>query len=282
MSQRVRKAVKELLKRCATDLPQDVEGALKRAKARERGLPKEIIGTLLENVKVARKSSHPMCQDTGTPIFYVTAPKGYGQKTAKRDIIQAVREATKEVPLRPNAVDPVRGSNSGDNTGINFPVIHFMEWDRKNVRIELMLKGGGSENVTQLYRLPDTGLDAGRDERGIEKCVLDAVYKAQGKGCPPYIIGVGLGGLADETLGLSKKQLLRKVGDKNPDRTLRKMEKDLLEKINSLGIGPMGLGGRTTAMAVKIGKQHRSPASYFVAVSFMCWACRRGGIEVKP
>ena len=271
----------KLIRQSATDLPKDVEEALVSASRRERGLGREVLRTVIENAKLARTKGMPICQDTGTPIFYVTTPRAYDREKVRKGMIEAMREATDAVPLRPNAVDPVTGKNSGDNTGVDFPVIHFGEWGRKKVRIELMLKGGGSENVTQLYKLPDTGLKAGRDLKGVVRCVLDAVHKAQGMGCPPYIVGVGIGGLADETLKLSKRQLMREIGDKNPDPKLAKMERELLKKVNALGIGPMGLGGRTTALAVKAGKQHRAPASYFVAVTFMCWACRRGRIEVR-
>jgi len=277
---KMRKRIVGLLRSCATGLPRDVEAALKAAYLRERGTGREVLGTILENVAAARRLSYPLCQDTGTPIFYVTTPRSYDRLKIGGEITAAVRDATRSIPLRPNAVDPVTGENSGDNTGIGFPVVHFQEWDRKKVRIELMLKGGGSENVTQLYRLPDAGLKAGRDLDGAARCVLDAVNKAQGLGCPPYIIGVGLGGLADESLKLSKRQLMRRLKDKNRDPELAGLEKKLLKDINTLRIGPMGLGGKTTALAVKAGKQHRGPASYFVAVSFMCWACRRGVIEV--
>ncbi|MFH0862934.1 MAG: fumarate hydratase [Candidatus Altiarchaeota archaeon] len=277
----MRELIGGLLRRCATGLPKDVQSALETAYRRERGTGKDIIETLLENIKAARRLSRPMCQDTGTPIFYVTSPKAYDRENIRMEILAAVRDATRTVPLRPNAVDPVTGANSGDNTGIGFPVIHFGEWGRKKVRIELMLKGGGSENMTQLYRLPDAPLKAGRDMDGVARCVLDAVHKAQGRGCPPYVVGVGIGGLADETLTLSKRQLMRTLSDRNPDQRLAGLEKKLLDDINSLGIGPMGLGGKTTALAVKAGKMHRAPASYFVAVSFMCWACRRGRIEVS-
>ncbi len=270
----------ELLKRCATDLPQDVEEALKQARDREEGVAADVLDTILENIRLARETGKPMCQDTGTPIFHVKAPSGFDTAELKEKLAGSVKKATESVPLRPNAVDPVSGVNSGDNTGVNFPVTHFTEWDGNTVIIELMLKGGGSENVTQLYNLPDSSLDAGRDLDGVRKCVLDAVHRAQGKGCPPYIVGVGLGGLADETLALSKRQLLRPVGERSGDKELAAFEEKLLSDINALGIGPGGLGGKTTALDVKAGKQHRHPASFFVAVSLMCWACRRHTLEV--
>ena len=271
------KELVELIRACATDLPADVEDALVRARGGEEGVAREILDTVIENVRLARERSKPMCQDTGTLIFYVTAPPTADRTGIRGAINDSVAEATVEVPLRQNAVDPVSGAESGGN----IPVIHFGEWDEPRIRYELMLKGGGSENITQLYRLPDSGLKAGRDFKGVMKCVLDAVHKAQGKGCPPYVIGVGISGLSDGALELSKRQLLRTLDDVNEDEELAELESGLLKKINALGIGPMGLGGRTTALAVKAGKQPRHPASYFVGVSFMCWACRRRRLEVE-
>lgn len=270
-----------MIRGCATDLPNDVEAALEKAADAEDGIAREVLGTLLANIKIARSKSLPMCQDTGTLIFYVTCPKSADKDKLREIIIESVREATYCVPLRANAVDALSGVNSGDNTGLGVPAIHFSEWDRDTVKVELMLKGGGSENVTQLYKLPDMGLNAHRDLNGVVKCVLDAVYKAQGRGCPPYVIGVGIGGLADGTLDIAKRQLMREINDVNPDAALANLETELLAKVNSLGIGPGGLGGKTTALAVKAAAQHCHPASYIVGVSFMCWACRRRTIEVE-
>jgi fumarate hydratase, class I len=275
------KELVELIRKCATDLPADVEAALCAARRAEDGSAADILSAVLGNVGIARSKGAPICQDTGTPIFRVTAPACADRARLRRDIVAAVRKATAAVPLRANAVDPVTGANSGDNTGAGVPVIHFGEWGRKAVRYELLLKGGGSENVTGLYRLPDPGLGAGRDMEGVQKCVLDAVFRAQGKGCPPYIVGVGLGGTADAAIYLSKTQLFRGLGDGSPDRKLAVLEAQLLEKINALGIGPMGMGGTTTALGVKCAKQHRHPATYFVGVSFSCWALRRAALEVR-
>ncbi|MFH1054501.1 MAG: fumarate hydratase [Candidatus Altiarchaeota archaeon] len=265
-----------LIRDCATDLPKDVEDALTRACKRESGTARDVLDTILENVRLARGKSMPMCQDTGTLIFYVTTPPKYDRSRIRKDITEAVRQATETVPLRQNSVNPLTGMNEG----VNVPVIHFSEWEKDKVRFELMLKGGGSENMTHLYNLPDARMDAGRDLEGVVRCTLDAVHDAQGKGCPPYIIGVGIGGLADTAIALSKEQLMRRLDDVNVDRRLVKFEKKLLERINSLGIGPMGLGGKTTALAVRVGCQPRHPASYFVGVSLMCWACRRRSVEV--
>lgn len=276
------KTLLELIRSCATDLPKDVEAALHQARDRESGAARKTLSAIIRNSGLARRRSVPICQDTGTPVFYVTCPPTADRKSIREGIVKAVRGATGSVPLRPNAADPLSGANSGDNTGVNTPPIHFKEWGRDCVRYELLLKGGGSENVTRLYTLPDARLSALRDIGGVERCVLDAVHKAQGNGCPPYVIGVGIGGMADSSIALAKRQLLRVIGDVNPDRELRAFERSMLVKINSLGIGPMGLGGKATALAVKAARQHRHPASYFVAVSFGCWAMRRGAIEVEP
>ncbi|MFH1403298.1 MAG: fumarate hydratase [Candidatus Altiarchaeota archaeon] len=272
---RMREELVELYRKAATDLPKDVEDALRKAREGEEGTAASILEGILENIRMARESSLPMCQDTGTPVFYVRKPCGISERELREEIIAATKTATELIPLRPNAVDTTTGRNSGDNTGSGIPVIHFDEGDVGEMTVELMLKGGGSENATLLYTLPDTRLEAGRDKNGIIKCVLDAVVRVQGKACSPNIIGVGIGGLADTSIELSKKQFLRRVDDENNDEGLGGMEEELLDKINTLGIGPMGLGGKTTALAVKAGKQHRHPASFFVAVSFMCWACRR-------
>jgi fumarate hydratase class I len=269
--------VVELIRACATDLPEDVEEALVKAADVEEGNARDVLDTITRNIRLARKQGKPMCQDTGTPVFYVTTPPTADRQAIRDRIVEAVGKATVEVPLRPNAVNPLNGVNTGSNQ----PVIHFSEWDSSLVRFEVMLKGGGSENVTRLYRLPDRSLNAGRDMTGVMKCVLDAVHRAQGRGCPPYVVGVGIGGLADTALALGKRQLLRRVDDANEDEALAGLESGLVEKINELGVGPMGLGGRTTALAVKAGWEMRHPASYFVGVSFMCWACRRRTVEVK-
>jgi fumarate hydratase class I len=177
--------------------------------------------------------------------------------------------------LRANAVDILTDKNSGDNTGIGFPVIYCEEAKGNKLTIDLILKGSGCENIGQLYRLPLEELKAERDLEGVRKCVLDTVHKAQGRGCPPYIIGVGIGASKDQVTRLAKEQLLRNLRDTNKQKILSNLEKRLLGDINQLGIGPLGLGGRITAVGVKIGVNHRHPASYFVDVSVCCWANRR-------
>ncbi len=275
---KLRDGIVELYRKVATSLPPDVEEALKSA------LPLEVEGStagsslsvILENIKRARETARPMCQDTGVPVFYVKVPFGLSQNELKNTIIEATREATQKVPLRPNAVDIITDKNSGDNTGDGFPVIYFEEIPSGSLVIDLMLKGGGSENAGQTYKLPLEELGAERSLNGVRKCVLDAIQKAQGRGCPPYIVGVGIGAAKDQVARLAKEQLMRKLTDVNKSEELARFENQLLTEINELGIGTMGLGGRKTALGVKVGVNHRHPASYFVDVSLGCWAMRRG------
>ncbi len=270
-------ALVELYRLAATQLPPDITEAL------EQGLTKEeqgsigagALATIVENTKLAREKSKPICQDTGVPVHYVTIPRGVSLRHIEKLVIEATREATASIPLRPNAVDTLTGKNSGDNVGRNAPIIHFEEWDRDELKFELMLKGGGSENISKIYKLPDASLKAGRDLEGIRRCVVDAVFQAQGKGCPPIIAGIAFGGLQDETFRMAKHQLFRHLDDLNPVAELAELEERLMVEANSLKIGPAGLGGKTGVLGVKIASLHRHPASYFVAVCFVCWACRR-------
>jgi fumarate hydratase class I len=270
-------AVVELYRKAATSLPCDVLAALKQAYSKENkgSRANAALFLILENIKRAEETGRPICQDTGVPTFFIKAPPGLSRLKLKNAIIAATRTATKKIPLRPNAVDILTELNSGDNTGIGFPVFYFEECRGNTLRIDLMLKGSGSENIGQLYKLPLEELKAERDLEGVRKSVLDAVYKAQGKGCPPYIIGVGIGAAKDQVSKLSKEQLLRKLDDSNKHAVLSQLEKKLLADINRLGIGPLGFGGNTTAIGVKIGVNHRHPAAYFVDVSISCWADRR-------
>lgn len=279
------KAIVELYKRTAISIPADVENSLKNSlrKEKKKSLAYYAISNILKNIKLAREGSLPVCQDTGVPMFYVNVPKGISHHKIKQSIINATRNSTKIIPLRPNAVNVLDEINTGDNVGfgrgkvgVQQPIIYIDQWNRNFIKIDLMLKGGGSENIGMQYKLPDKRLNANRDLEGIKKCIIDAVFKAQGKGCPPYILGVAIGGSKDLVSRESKKQLLRKINDVNEDKKLAKLEKGLKNKINSLGIGPIGVGGKTTVLGVKIKALHRHPASFFVDISFMCWACRRG------
>lgn len=280
-------AIVQLYKRTATNIPADVEISLKDSLKKEKkgSLAHYTVSNILKNVKVAREGLLPICQDTGVPVFYVNAPMDVSHHKIRQSIINATREATKLIPLRPNAVNVLDETNTKDNVGlangkkeVHQPIIYIEQWDKNFIKIDLMLKGGGSENIGVQYKLPDKRLNANRDLEGIRKCIIDAVFKAQGRGCPPYILGVAIGGSKDLISGESKKQLLRYVNDINEDKVLANMEKELKSRINLLGIGPVGLSGKTTVLGVKIKALHRHPASFFVDVSFMCWACRRGSL----
>jgi fumarate hydratase class I len=267
----------ELIRRAACELPADVALALELAREREpAGSPaRSALKDVLENCRLAKETSRPLCQDTGTNIWYVNYSSGVTQGELEREILAATRTATKRAYLRPNAVDPITGANSGDNTGLGAPVIHFHEWNKKSISADLLLKGGGSENVSATYALPNASIKAGRDLEGVRRAVLDAVFQAQGKGCGPGIIGVGIGGDRATSMIEAKEQLYRLLDDSNPNPTLAKLEKRITQEANRLGIGPMGFGGSTTVLGVKIGYRHRLPASFFVAVAYLCWAGRR-------
>ncbi len=270
--------VMNLIEQTSTILPDDVREAINRAyQVEENGSrAKNVFEIILENIRLAKEKRLPLCQDTGALIFYVDRPKGIDENVVVNGIIRAVRESTKNGILRPNAVDPITQKNSGDNTGIGSPYIHFEETDGDEMRVRLILKGGGSENVSAQYSLPNSELRAGRDIEGIKKCILDSAFKAQGFGCAPGVLAVGVGGDRMTSYMCAKEQLFRRLDDKNPDEILAKMEDEIYNLCNLLGIGPMGFGGKTTVLGVKIGKRHRVPASFFVSIAYMCWAFRRG------
>jgi fumarate hydratase, class I len=244
----------ELIRRTSTNLPADVEERLKAAVEKEEpgSAARGALETIMKNVELAREQSTPICQDTGTPIFYVHYPEGWSTRKLREQIRAALAEATKRSYMRPNAVDAVYDKNSGNNLGgDDFPSIHFDEVDADQpLVIELMLKGGGCENVGAQYSLPNAGLGAGRDLKGVRKVVLDAVYKAQGKGCAPGILGVAIGGDRGTSYAKSKEVLYDKIGT------------------------------QTTVIDTKITGLHRLPASYYVSVSYMCWAYRRRKMTV--
>lgn len=268
----------ELIRFAATDLPPDVESSLQQAVEEEEpgSAAWGALDTILKNVTMARENSTPICQDTGTPIFYVYYPVGWSTIKLRTQIESAVEEATQRTYLRPNSVHSLTGKNTGNNLGDDhFPSIHFEEIEGDTLTIDLMLKGGGCENVGTQYSLPNADLDAGRDLQGVRKVVLDAVYNAQGKGCAPGILGVAIGGDRGSSYAASKEVLFRKLDDANQDQALNDLETRLTDESNRLGIGPMGFGGKTTLLGTKITHLNRLPASYFVSVSYMCWAYRR-------
>ena len=268
----------ELIRWTSTDLPADVERALVAARQAEAegSAARGALDTILENVALARRDSSPICQDTGTPIFTVRHPAGWSTRELREQIRKAVAEATARAYLRPNAVDSLSGKNSGNNLGDEaFPTIHFEETEGATLTVDLMLKGGGCENVGAQYSLPHAGLGAGRDLEGVRRAALDAVHQAQGQGCAPGVLGIAIGGDRGSSFLASKEALLRPLDDRTPDAELAELEARLLGEANELGIGPMGFGGQTTVLGVKARSLHRLPASFFVSVSYMCWAHRR-------
>ena len=283
MSEKLVQQLHTFIRSASTELPSDVEAALREAQAKEPpgSTPANTFAAILDNVGMARCNGTPICQDTGSLIFYVYHPIGLDTIAFRGAIDAAAEQATKDILLRPNAVNPLTGKNTGTNVGVNAPYVTFKAWDKDEVKVKLMLKGGGSENVGTQYKLPESTLGAGRDLRGIRKCVLDAVFKAQGMGCAPGVIGVGIGGDRATSYLLSKEQFFRRLGSVNEDPALDAFEKELHADLNRLGIGPMGFGGKTTVLGVFAAWQHRHPATFYVAVSYMCWACRRKEMTLK-
>ena len=279
----MREQLLSLVVKSSVDLPEDVEDALQDAlNVADSGSGEAVaLRTILSNAAMAREKRMPICQDTGTLMFVVEA-----SSTLRRNVFQesaewAVAEATRLGVLRQNCVDSLTGKNTGNNLGVGSPVVHWHETSSDVSRVTLMLKGGGSENMGIQYSLPDSTLGAGRNLEGVRRCVLDAVHRAQGQGCAPGILGVCIGG--DRATGYveSKLQLLRKIGERSSEPELAELEKRLLKEANSLGIGVMGFGGKTTLLDVFIGWRCRLPASYFVSISYMCWCCRRQTIELR-
>jgi fumarate hydratase class I len=272
----------ELIRRASTDLPEDIEKALVESRDREKeaSLARSALEEILENVALARQKSAPMCQDTGTNIWYAYCPPNFLEKDVRQAIIEATRVATSKSYLRANAVDSLTGANSGDNTGLHAPVIHFSQWDKPYVQADLLLKGGGCENVSAQIALPDQNIKAGRDLDGVRRAVIGAIVQAQGRGCAPGFLGVCIGG--DRLTGhqVAKEMIFRLAHDENPVRELAILEKQLEEELNTLSIGPMGFGGQTTVLGVKVGLAHRLPASYFVSIAYECWACRRATVRI--
>lgn len=283
MSETLIASLVELIRRTSTILPADVVRAVTAAKS------SEVAGTnaayALEvidcNIGLAKDKSQPLCQDTGSILFYVHTPVGYDQIGFEEAAIAAVKQATAKGYLRQNSVDSVTGANTGDNIGPGFPDMHFHQWRRDEVEVILMLKGGGCENVGATYTLPNPKF-GGRDLKGVENAILDCVLQAQGQGCGPGILGVGIGGDRVSGMACAKSQLLRLLDDSNLDPVLADLESSVISKANQSGIGPMGFGGKTTLLGCKVGKLNRVPASFFVSISYMCWAFRRQGVSLTP
>ncbi len=272
----------ELIRRSSTCLPLDVREALKAGMEDEanRSTARSVLRKILDNARLAEKKSTPICQDTGTLSFNVAYGPGYRQAFLRAVIEAATRQATDRCYLRPNAVHPVSGHNSGDNIGRGAPTIHFSESDELGLAIQLMQKGGGCENTSAQYSLPHADLGAKRNLEGVRRVVLDAIHQAQGLGCAPGILGVCIGGDRASSYAEAKSQIFRRLDDTNPDSVLDALERQILREGNQLGIGPMGFGGATTLLGVKIGIRHRLPASYFVSIAYMCWASRRASLTI--
>jgi fumarate hydratase, class I len=278
-------SVVHLITKTSTDLPPDVRAAMGRALGWEEPATRagQAIAIIAQNIDQAASCDGPICQDTGMPTFEVKTPVGANQIWLRQQIRAAVAEATRRGKLRPNSVDSITGENSGDNLGPGTPIIHFDQWDQSDIEIKLILKGGGCENTNAQYALP-TELDhLGRADRtleGVRKCVLHAVWKAQGKDCSPGAVGVCIGG--DRTSGYThaKEQLFRTLDDVNPDERLRALEDGIMEEANRLAVGPMGFSGKTSLIGCKIGALNRLPASFFVSVAYDCWAFRRLGVRI--
>ncbi|MFZ4715150.1 MAG: fumarate hydratase [Bacteriovoracaceae bacterium] len=270
----------ELIRITSTVIPDDIQKViLKALEDEEKNTTAEYAMNIIKaNIELAKKKSQPLCQDTGTVIFYIYHPAGFETMKFSEQIRKAVVKATELGYLRQNSVDSLTGENAGTNLGPGHPSIHYVEHSQKSVEVKLMLKGGGCENVGAQYSLPNTQLGAGRDLDGVRKVILDAVVKAQGKGCGPGVLGVCIGGDRGDGYMASKKQLFRFLDDSNPHPDLGPLEKEITETCNKLGIGPMGFGGKTTLLGCKITTLNRLPASFFVSISYMCWAYRRQGI----
>ena len=276
-------SVLSLVVKTSTDLPPDVRAAMKTAMAEEPPATQsgQALAIIAENIDLAEECEGAICQDTGMPTFEVKTPVGANQIEMRKQILDAVAEATRRGKLRPNSVDSITGENTGTNLGHGTPIIHFEQWARDEIEVKLILKGGGCENMNAQYSLPTELPNLGRADRtldGVRKCILHAVWNAQGKGCAPGAVGVCIGG--DRTSGYvhAKEQLFRTLDDVNPDSRLAELEASIMGEVNKLGIGAMGFGGRVSLIGCKVGALNRLPASFFVSVAYDCWAYRRLGV----
>src|ERR1700723_501837 len=275
----------ELITQTSTNLPPDVRAAMGVAlEAEVAGTQaSQALGIIATNIDMAKEDAGPICQDTGMPTFVVHTPVGVNQIRVKQAIREAVAEATRRGKLRPNSVDSLTGKNSGDNLGEETPVIHFEQWEQDEIEVKLILKGGGCENKNIQYSLPSDLDHLGRADRnleGVRKCILHAVWQAQGQGCAPGALGVCIGSDRAHGYDLAKGQLFRTLDDVNPNEVLAKLEDEIMHEANLLGVGAMGFGGKVSLIGCKVMAANRLPASFFVSVAYECWAFRRLGVRL--
>src|SRR5712671_4302576 len=275
----------ELITQTATNLPPDVREAMTQALGTE--LPNtqasQALNIIASNIDMALQDEGAICQDTGMPTFIVHTPVGVNQLQLKKAIREAVAEATRRGKLRPNSVDSLTGKNSGDNLGEETPVIHFEQWEQDEIEVKLILKGGGCENKNIQYSVPCSLDHLGRADRtleGVRKCLLHAVWQAQGQGCAPGALGVCIGSDRAHGYDIAKEQLFRTLDDVNPDPALAELEARIMKEANELGVGAMGFGGNVSLIGCKIAAANRLPASFFVSVAYNCWAFRRHGVRL--
>ena len=280
---RFRDSIRNLIIETATNLPEDVRRVLAKNSEHEHSTAAQGLELIKENVDLSYQKRGAICQDTGMLTFEVFCPQGLNQMQIISDIREAVSEATSLGKLRPNSVDSITGDNSKNNLSPSTPVIHFTPWEHKHITAQLILKGGGCENQNSQYSLPcqlqHLGM-AERDLNGVKKCILHSIWKAQGHGCAPGFLGVAIGGDRATGYSFAKEQLFRSLDDKNPVPELNQLENEVILEANKLNVGVMGFGGKLTVLGCKIGAYHRVPASFFVSVSYNCWALRRLGIDV--
>lgn len=275
----------ELITQTSTNLPPDVREAMGIAISSETPgtQASQALSVIASNIDMASDDEGPICQDTGMPTFVVHTPVGVNQIHVKKAIANAVAEATRRGKLRPNSVDSLSGKNSGTNLGEETPVIHFDQWEQDEIEVKLILKGGGCENKNIQYSLPANLDHMGRADRnleGVRKCILHAVWQAQGQGCAPGAVGVCIGSDRAHGYVLAKNQLFRTLDDTNPIPELATLEDEIMEEANRLGVGPMGFGGKSSLIGCKITAANRLPASFFVSVAYECWAFRRLGVRL--
>jgi fumarate hydratase class I len=275
----------ELITQTSTNLPPDVRAAMSLTASGETPATQssQALGIILSNIDMAADDEQPICQDTGMPTFVVHTPVGVNQIVIRKAIREAVAEATRRGKLRPNSVDSLTGKNSGDNLGEETPVVHFEQWEEDEIEVKLVLKGGGCENKNIQYSVPCNLDHLGRADRnleGVRKCILHAVWQAQGQGCSPGALGVCIGSDRAHGYELAKGQLFRTLDDVNPNPVLAKLEAEIMEEANRLGVGAMGFGGKASLIGCKITAANRLPASFFVSVAYDCWAFRRLGVRL--